>query len=180
MKIVKDHDKRRGTDTSFFRFMEVGGGGILKLLGIPSDEAEQYCFRSVVLKERRLEPDIEGIPILEGKGKRIFIEFQGYRDKFIRYRLIAKVMMACALDGYQGKVLAAIIYTDMAWKKAALAAAPFEKKAGCGFTECLSEVVLTEYTEEQLKEIDSRLVALAPFTVSRANRKDELLSLGRK
>ena len=136
MKIVKDHDKRRGTDTSFFRFMEVGGGGILKLLGIPSDEAEQYRFRSVVLKERRLEPDIEGIPILEGKGKRIFIEFQGYRDKFIRYRLIAKVMMACALDGYQGKVLAAIIYTDMAWKKAALVVAPFEKKAGYGFKEC--------------------------------------------
>ena len=69
MITVEDHGRRRGTDEPFFRFMEVGGGGILKLLGIPSDEAEQYRFRSVVLKERRLEPDIEGIPILEGKER---------------------------------------------------------------------------------------------------------------
>ncbi len=79
--------KRRGTDEPFLRLMGIGGPAVLKLLGIPPREAEKYTFRSVVLKEKRLEPDTEALPILEGGGIRVYIEFQGYPDKFVRYRL---------------------------------------------------------------------------------------------
>jgi hypothetical protein len=59
--------------------MEIGGPAVLKLLGIAPDEAEKYRFRAVVLKEKRIEPDVEGFPLLEARDGRIFIEFQGRR-----------------------------------------------------------------------------------------------------
>ncbi len=58
----------RGTDEPFLRLMGIGGPAVLKLLGFAPDEAEGYAFRAVVLKERRMEPDTEGIPLLEGEG----------------------------------------------------------------------------------------------------------------
>ena len=51
--------KHRGTDQPFLRLMEISGSAILKPLGIPAAEAADYRFRSVVLKEKRLEPDVE-------------------------------------------------------------------------------------------------------------------------
>lgn len=169
--IEKTKDKKRDTDEPFLRLMGIGGAAVLKLLGVDADKAERYRFRSVVMKDKRLEPDIEGVPIFEGEGRRVFVEFQGYTDNFIRYRLIAKVMMACALERYQGRVLAVIVYTDKAWRDAALSITAFEEGGGCTLAQCFSEVVLTEYSEAQLTAIDPRLVVLAPFTVSRKEGK---------
>jgi hypothetical protein len=39
-----------------------------------------------------LKPDIEGFPLLKSEKGRIFIEFQGYNDPFIRHRLMAQVV----------------------------------------------------------------------------------------
>ncbi len=89
--------------------MSICGAGILKLLGVAPEEAEKYRFRATVLKEKRVEPDVEGFPVLEGGGKRAFIEFSGYYDKFIRYKIAAKVFLGCAHDQHEGEVIAAII-----------------------------------------------------------------------
>ncbi len=153
----KKQRKKRGSDEPFYLLMGIGGAAVLKLMGVPSEEAEQYRFRSVVLKEKRLEPDIEGLPVLEGEGKRVLLEFQGYEDNFIRYRLFAKIMMSCALEQYQGKVLGGIIYTEEAFRNASLSISAFDEGADCRLDGCISEVVLTEYTESQLKEIDPKL-----------------------
>lgn len=72
-----DQADMRGTDEPFLRLMGIGGTAVLKLLGIAPGKADEYAFRSVTLKERRMEPDVEAIPMLEGDGKRVYIEFQG-------------------------------------------------------------------------------------------------------
>ncbi|MCP4493490.1 MAG: DUF2887 domain-containing protein, partial [Gammaproteobacteria bacterium] len=174
-----DPEKLRGTDEPFLRLMGIGGPAVLKLLGIAPDEAEEYTFRSVVLKERRLEPDTEGIPLLEGRGRKVFIEFQGYSDKFIRYRLAAKVIYACAQEEYKDRVFAGIVYTDEAYKEDALPVRAFGDKEGEELGKSIAEIVLTDYTEAQLTETDPRLIVLAPFTVSPEQGKTEVLSRGR-
>ncbi len=175
-----DPTKLRGTDEPFLRLMGIGGTAVLKLLGIAPDEAEEYTFRSVTLKERRLEPDVEGIPVLEGRGKRVYVEFQGYPDKFLRYRFVSKIMLACAQDGYDGQVLAGIAYTDKAYKEAAISVKAFSEKAGTELGKSFEEIVLTDYTEAQLVETDPRLIVLAPFAVSPKEGKEKVISRGRR
>ncbi len=178
--LKKNTAKKRGTDEAFLQLMSICGAGILKLLGVAPEEAEKYRFRATVLKEKRVEPDVEGLPVLEGGGRKAFIEFSGYYDKFIRYKIAAKAFLGCARDQYQGEVIAAIIYTDENYKKNAAPLAPFMEKEKCCLTECLTEIVLTDYTEEQLVKTDPRLIILAPFTLSRKVEKTSLKSKGRK
>ncbi|MDM8540118.1 DUF2887 domain-containing protein [Desulfococcaceae bacterium HSG9] len=170
----------RGTDEPFLRLMGIGGAAVLKLLGVAPEEAEEYTFRSVVLKDKRMEPDTEGLPVLEGRGRRVYIEFQGYADKFIRYRLVSRIMLACAQDEYADRVLGGIVYTAEVYKKAALPVKAFGDKAGEVLGKAFEEIVLTNYTEAMLTEIDSRLIVLAPFTVSPETNKTELLTRGRR
>jgi hypothetical protein len=175
-----DPSKIRAADESFLKLMGIGGPAVLKLLGIAPDEAEEYIFRAVVLKETRLEPDTEGIPLLEGRGRKAYIEFQGYSDKFIRYRLLSKLMLACAQDGYSGSALAGIIYTDEAHKQAALPVNALGEEIGGEIVKAFQEIVLTDFTEAQLTETDPRLIVLAPFTVSPKAGKTEVLARGRR
>ena len=86
---------RRSTDETFVSLINLCGEGILKLLKIPEEQTTGYTFRPVVLKEKRLEPDVEAIPI-DLDRKRIFLEFQGYKDPYIRYRLCAEALWTCA------------------------------------------------------------------------------------
>ncbi len=176
----KKQTKRRGTDEPFLRLMGIGGPAVLRLLGIPPDEAEDYRFRSVVLKEKRMEPDVEGIPILESRSKRAYVEFQGYSDPFIRYRLMSRVMLACVQDRYEGQVLAGIIYTDEKYKKAALPVKAFGDKAETDLEKLFEEIVLTDYTEKQLTDADPRLIVLAPFTVPSGEDRSGLIARGRE
>jgi len=118
-----------------------------------------------VFKDKRVEPYVEGIPMLESEEGRIFIEFQGYTDKFIRYRLITEVLQGCQHDQYEGKVFAGIVYTDKSFQKAALSIKTFSGTEDCQFKGCFQEIVLTDYTEKQLQNIDPKLVVLAPFTL---------------
>jgi len=176
----KKKTKSRGTDEPFLSLMSIGGPAVLKLLGVPPEEAEEYTFRSVVLKEKRMEPDTEALPMLENRGKRVYIEFQGYTDKFIRYKLVSRITLACAQDKYKDRVLAGIVYTDEAFKKAALQVNAFSGKIGEELEKTFVEIVLTDYAETRLMEIDPRLIVLAPFTVSPKESKTELISRGRK
>ncbi len=49
------------------------------------------------------------------------------------------------------------------------------------FTACFTEIVLTDYTEEGLIDIDPRLVVLARFTLTaKAENTTQIISKGRK
>ncbi len=41
MEIEKKTSKKRGTDEAFLQLMSICGGAVLKLLGVPPDEAER-------------------------------------------------------------------------------------------------------------------------------------------
>jgi predicted transposase YdaD len=165
----------RSSDEAFLQLMTVSGSSVLKLLGFPPDQAENYQFRAVVLKEKRLEPDVEGFPVLEGADGRVFIEFQGYKDPYIRYRLLAKALFACAQEKYPGPVRAAIIYTDPKYRAAALSVNAF---AGLAAGTEIQELDLTDYPEEKLSALDRKLVVLAPFTLPATTAKATLLVKG--
>ena len=167
---------RRGTDEAFYRLMGISGAAVIKLLGFDIDDPENYRFKAIVLKDKRLEPDIEGIPMLETKGKKIFLEFQGYYDKFIRYRTLANALTGCAQEQYEGKVCLGIIYTNQSFQKAAKDIELFTTINPKSVTSEIKEIVLTGYTVQQLIDIDPRLIVLAPFTVKRQTQKQVLSS----
>ncbi|MEO5350177.1 MAG: DUF2887 domain-containing protein [Magnetococcus sp. YQC-3] len=178
-EVVEHKTGQRGTDEAFVKLMALSGDALLKLLGMDAQTAATYHFRATVLKEKRLFPDIEGWSLTSGDQPRVLLEFQGYEDPFIRYRLTAKVCMSCAQDGYQGPVLAGIIYTNEAHKNATLPLTPFGKRSGCQFDDCFKEVVLSDFSEEQLRGIDSRLLILAPLTMKADIDPEILKSKGR-
>jgi predicted transposase YdaD len=165
--LMNDTKNLRGTDEAFLQLMELSGAGLLKLAGIPAEQAEQYEFRAVEFKQKNLQrPDVEGIPVLEAAIKRIVLEFQGYADPDIRYRTLSSMFLAYLKSKERKPVIGIIVYTQESYQKAALPLIQHfpQFPQGC---EPLKEIVLTRYTEEQLLEIDPRLIVLAPFTVSK-------------
>ncbi|MCP4112776.1 MAG: hypothetical protein GY749_45820, partial [Desulfobacteraceae bacterium] len=78
------------------------------------------------------------------------------------------------------RVFAGIVYTDEAYRKAALPVKALGEKAGGEILNSFEEIVLTDYTEAQLTETDPRLIVLAPFTVPPKEGKTEVISKGRR
>ncbi len=167
----------RGTDEIFFKLMTLSGSSILKLLGIPPKQADQYEFRAVTLKEKEIRLDVEGISMWTNKAGPVFLEFQGYSDPFIRYRLMASIFLGCAQKKYDSSVIAGIIYTDAKYKKAALSLSTVAKAPDCEINHCFfKEIVLSEYTEKQLLNADPKLIVLAPFTLDSKTGKKQLVN----
>jgi predicted transposase YdaD len=160
----------RGTDETFLQLMQLSGKALLKLLGFPAKIAETYEFRAVEFKEKRVQrPDVEGLPVLETETNRIIIEFQGYSDKYIRFRTVANMLQVCMKSQTDNPVTGIIIYTQQQYQNAAL---PLERLLDGKIH--LIEKVLTDYTEAELLAADERLIILAPFTVSEHLGKQEL------
>jgi hypothetical protein len=157
-----------GTDNPFFQLMKLAGSSMLKLAGIPAPE--QYRFDATVLKHKRLEPDIQGLPILDGDLDRIFMEFQGYPDEFFNYRFVAQVLQSCHLDKYRKQVRLVVFYTDEKYRQASYSLSQLSPTAHFD----IHEIVLTDYTLQQLLDIDAKLAVLAPFTANTKLDKDEV------
>jgi hypothetical protein len=176
----KPKQTTRGTDETFLKLMTVSGSSLLKLLGVPPEQADKYQFRAVTLKEKRIAPDVEAIPVLKSEQGPVFIEFQAYWEPFIRYRLAAAVFQGCAQQESKSRVIAGIIYTDKGYQKAAL---PLSTVAGSDEEDSLvknwiKEIVLTKYTEQELLATDPKLIVLAPFTISTDTDKALVLEKG--
>ena len=88
--------------------------------------------------------------------------------------------MACAQDSDSGEVLPVIIYTEQKFKDAALSIHTFGKLGDNLFDHQIKEFVLTNYTLDQLLEIDPKLVVLAPFTISTNIPSSTLTAHGRQ
>ena len=157
----KSQKTTRGTDETFLKLMTLSGSSLLKLLGVSPDKARRYHFRAVTLKEKRIEPDVEGIPMLKSEKGPVFIEFHSYWDPFIRYRLVTSVFQGCTQQEYKDEeVIAGIIYTDSTYKNAALS---LSKIMGAeNGQDWIKEIVLTDYTESQLLKADPKLIVLEP------------------
>jgi len=155
----------RGTDETFLQLMQLSGAGLLKLAGFSSESADSYEFRAIEFKEKQLQrPDIEGIPILEG-NTRVTIEFQGYLDKYIRYRSLNNMLQICLKTRDDKPVQGLIVYTNKHYQTGALNLNKLLALPG-KIPDLIQELVLTEYTEADLLTADPRLIVLAPFTIS--------------
>jgi len=175
----KSQKTTRGTDETFLKLMTLSGSSLLKLLGVSPDKARRYHFRAVTLKEKRIEPDVEGIPMLKSEKGPVFIEFQSYWDPFIRYRLVTSVFQGCTQQEYKDEeVIAGIIYTDSQYKNAALSLSKIMGAENC--QDWIKEIVLTDYTESQLLKADPKLIVLAPFTLSQETEKAKVLEKGQE
>ena len=156
----------RGTDETFLQLMQLSGAGLLKLAGFAPEMAESFEFRAVEFKEKQLQrPDVEGIPILETVNTRVTLEFQGYSDKYIRYRMLNNMLQICLKSSQDKSVIGIIVYTEKKYQIAAWALDTLIPEMLTS-TSFLKELVLTEYTETELFTADPRLIVLAPFTVS--------------
>jgi len=156
----------RGTDETFLQLMQLSGAGLLKLAGFAPEMAESFEFRAVEFKEKQLQrPDVEGIPILETVNTRVTLEFQGYSDKYIRYRMLNNMLQICLKSSQDKSVIGIIVYTEKKYQTAAWTLDTLIPEMVTN-TSFIKELVLTEYTETELFAADPRLIVLAPFTVS--------------
>ncbi|MBF0477769.1 MAG: DUF2887 domain-containing protein [Deltaproteobacteria bacterium] len=161
----------RGSDEAFYRLVKEAGEAILKLVGVAPGHG--YSIHSGTLKAKRVSPDIVAIPSTSGDDT-VIMEFQGYPDPFIRYRLAATAILYCTQEKKRPALLPAIIFTERSFLTAAL---PFDISDVTGEFHLggkFKEIVLEDYTEEQLLTLDPRLVALVPYTLPKNMPKDEL------
>ncbi len=164
---MTDSRQLRGTDETFLQLMQLSGAGLLKLAGFAADVAESYQFRAVEFKEKNLQrPDVEGLPILETVNTRVTLEFQGYTDKYIRYRCLNNMLQICLKSRDDKPVVGIIVYTHQRYQQAALKLETLIPALQTAHTSLIQEIVLTEYTEQQLITADPRLIVLAPFTLA--------------
>lgn len=172
---MTDSRQLRGTDETFLQLMQLSGAGLLKLAGFAAEVAESYQFRAVEFKEKNLQrPDVEGLPILETINKRVTLEFQGYTDKYIRYRCLNNMLQICLKSRDDKSVVGIIVYTHKRYQQAALKLESLIPALQTAHVSLIQEIVLTEYTEQQLTAADPRLIVLAPFTLAVDTEKPQL------
>ncbi|MBF0507740.1 MAG: DUF2887 domain-containing protein [Deltaproteobacteria bacterium] len=161
----------RGSDEAFYQLVKAAGQAILKLVGVAT--VDGYHFHADTLKAKRVSPDMVAIP-LTGLGDTVIMEFQGYHDPLIRYRLAATVALFCSQEKKVPAILPAIIFTEHSFAGSAL---PLDISDSTGQYQLrgkFKEIVLENYTEEQLLTLDPRLVALVPYTLPKNMPKNEL------
>jgi len=164
---------KRGSDDPFYQAMKISGEAILKLIGAKTHV--DYESKAVVLKSKSLSPDIMAVPKdPDSTDDRIFIEFQAYLEEMIQYLTASKVTLSCAQDNYTGPVLAVIIYTDATYNRGVIPLNIESTSGSSGIHGKFKEIVLSEMKEEELLDIDSRLVLLAPFLTDSNIQKDKL------
>ncbi|MBF0476615.1 MAG: Rpn family recombination-promoting nuclease/putative transposase [Deltaproteobacteria bacterium] len=171
------NEGNRGSDEPFYRFAQTSLEAILKLLGIVTQCP--YHIQAETLKAKRVSPDMVAVPA-EGTGEVVFLEFQGYRDHFIRHRLVSSIMTYASLKEYPGPVVPGIVYTERAYYNAALPLEHLDAAGGLNTREWVREAVLEDLTEEYLIALDPRLVVLAPFSVPKSIPIKELTDRARR
>ncbi|MBF0476537.1 MAG: DUF2887 domain-containing protein [Deltaproteobacteria bacterium] len=161
----------KGSDEAFYRLLQVANEAILRLAGVTTECG--YDIQAETLKSKNVSPDIVAVPS-KGNGDIVIMEFQGYHDPFIRYRLGAEVARYCAQKHYTGNILPVIFYTEYVYFNAALPLAITDSTGRYAMQWPLKEIVLEELREEDLLAVDPRLVVLAPFTTSKRIPKEYL------
>lgn len=161
-----------GSDEAFYQLAKLCGPALLKLAGV--EAAEEYPFRVEVLKQKEMRPDLSAVPLERGR-ERIFVEFQGYRDPWVLYRLAMSILMATQAEEQEpDSVRALVVYTESGFQKVARRLLLLDSSSEPTLLGCFDEVVLTDYSEERLLAIDPRLVPLAPYTLPKQTPLSDL------
>jgi len=104
------------TDKLFHQYSMQYGSSLLRLLEI--EDFKDYKASSYTVKdiERRSDVVFEN---QKGKERAIWIEFQGYRDEFVFYRLTVAMAMYCQEQNFVGEIKPVVIFLKHSHLKAA-------------------------------------------------------------
>ena len=159
-----------GTDKVIANFFEKSGDALLSLLRVNVDDKERIYPRVRVIKQQEIRPDFEITEItIEEEPLRVYIEVQGYFDRYVLYRAISGALLASKMDDYRGRILIGVIYLRRAYMKGVLK--PIGEK---GNMIEIREVCIEEYDIKELVSIDKRLVIFLPYTRG-IRRKEDLV-----
>ena len=159
-----------GTDKVIANFFEKSGDALLSLLRVNVDDEEKVYPRVRVIKQQEIRPDFEITEItIEEEPLRVYIEVQGYFDRYVLYRAISGALLASKMDDYRGRILIGVIYLRRAYMRGVLK--PIGEK---GNMIEIREVCIEEYDIKELVSIDKRLVIFLPYTRG-IRRKEDLV-----
>ena len=159
-----------GTDKVIANFFEKSGDALLSLLRVNVDDKERIYPRVRVIKQQEIRPDFEITEItIEEEPLRVYIEVQGYFDRYVLYRAISGALLASKMDDYRGRILIGVIYLRRAYMRGVLK--PIGEK---GNMIEIREVCIEEYDIKELVSIDKRLVIFLPYTRG-IRRKEDLV-----
>ena len=104
------------TDKLFHQYSIQYGKSLLRLLDI--EDYSDYKAASFTVKdiERRSDTVFEN---QRGKERAIWVEFQGYRDEFIFYRLNIAITLYCQERKFLGEILPIVIFLKRSYQQAA-------------------------------------------------------------
>jgi len=157
----------KGTDRIIASFFERSGVSLLRLLGIRDVEDSRIKVRSRVIKQQEIKPDLEVSELMvRGEDMRVYVEVQGYYDKYVIYRAISGGLLASRMDDYDGDILVGIIYLRDRYRSGVI------NPVGEGGKIRVREVSIEEYDIEELIRIDKRLVIFLPYTKGIRNERD--------
>ena len=159
-----------GTDKVIANFFEKSGDALLSLLRVNVDDKERIYPRVRVIKQQEIRPDFEITEItIEEEPLRVYIEVQGYFDRYVLYRAISGALLASKMDDYRGRILIGVIYLRRAYMRGVLK--PIGEK---GNMIEIREICIEEYDIKELVSIDKRLVIFLPYTRG-IRRKEDLV-----
>ena len=88
---------------------------------------------------------------------RVYVEIQGYADKYVIYRALSGALLASKVDDYDGKIMIGVIYMSSRYKGIAIKPVRFEGIVS------LREIAIDEYRSDELLSIDERLCIFIPY-----------------
>ncbi|MBC8184167.1 DUF2887 domain-containing protein [candidate division KSB1 bacterium] len=148
------------TDKLFHLYSMQYGKSLLKLLDIK--DYKDYKAASYTVKdiERRSDVVFEN---QRGKERAIWVEFQGYRDEFVFYRLNIAINMYCQERDFVGEIMPIVIFLKHSYHKAArMLVYHFQKRQYLFFEP--EVIVLGNKSIKELKELkDVHLIPLYPL-----------------
>jgi len=104
------------TDKLFHKYSVECGTSLLRLLDI--DDCEEYKAFSFTVKEIERRSDIV-FENQRGKERAIWVEFQGYRDEYVFYRMNVAISLYCQERKFNGEILPIVIFLNHSHRQAA-------------------------------------------------------------
>jgi len=104
------------TDKLFHQYSIQYGNSLLRLLEI--EDYRDYKAFSFTVKDIERRSDIV-FENQRGKDRTIWVEFQGYSDEFIFYRMNIAMTMYCQERKYFGDILPIVIFLKRSYRQTA-------------------------------------------------------------
>jgi len=148
------------TDKLFHQYSLQFGESLLRMLDI--QDYSDYKALSVTVKEIERRSDIV-FENQRGRDRVIWVEFQGYRDEYVFYRMNIAMTMYCQQREFFGELLPIVIFLKHSYHKAArLLYYQFDERRYLFFKP--EVIVLNLKSVRELQDLkDVRLIPLYPL-----------------